>query len=73
MFRLLYNWLSSSRNVPNTRVAVLPGRSTLWLGEAGKGAATLMRPVAEHVLGCCQTKSNRSQSTTITQIYEAQI
>ena len=26
----LYNWLSNSRNVPNTRVAVLPGRSTLW-------------------------------------------
>jgi len=23
--------------------------------------------------GCCQTKSNRYQSTTITQIYEAQI
>jgi hypothetical protein len=23
--------------------------------------------------GCCQTKSNTSQSTTITQIYEAQI
>ena len=24
-----------------------------------------------HTFGCCQTKSNTSQSTTITQIYEA--
>ncbi len=32
-----------------------------------------MGPRHNQFLWCCQTKSNRSQSTTITQIYEAQI
>jgi putative SOS response-associated peptidase YedK len=31
-------------------VIIDPGDWPLWLGEDGKGAAKLMRPVAEHVL-----------------------
>ena len=39
----------------------------------GGGNAALCAAITAATAGCCQTKFNRSQITTITQIYEAQI
>ena len=60
------------------KIAVITGGSqglgaaiACSFAEAGAAGIALVGRGTEK--GCCQTKSNRSQSTMITQIYEAQI
>ena len=54
-----------------------PDEWPLWLGEAGKGAATLMRPVGDHVLDLQRVSSavnsNRATGPELWKIIESEI
>ena len=73
MFRPLYNWLSNSRNAPNTRVAVLPGRSTLWTKRgAVRQMGARIRLLAEMLLDKWEQVSNTKNAKLFLDMHHAE-
>ena len=58
-------------------VILSPDEWPLWLGEAGKGAATLMQPVADHVLNLQRVSnainSNRATGPELWNVIEKEV